>query len=288
MADEQRKRRGWDRLLTIALAAYVLVLMAAAVDELFDLGIFPPELEKQISAHLEQLRDPDPLVRQTAEKWLVQEGHQFAVRQLIAELKDPKVRDKVAGILAKICSELDLEAQAKNAVTRLAGNDPNVSAEAAWELVEIGHFGIPAITKAMRHPRPDIRARLRQIIVQTTAMYFDSDPWQAEKTDAQVAEIVSQLANPALANAAATKLNAVAHFAQPRLITALHDPQLQPKADQILAQLTKQKAGQNLGFWEEWYTKWWEDWYGKKKDALGFGTDHAKWKLWYRMNKDHL
>lgn len=288
MADEQRKRRGWDRLLTIALAVYVLVLMVAAVDELFDLGVFPPELEKQITAHLKELRSSDTSARQAAEKWLIEEGHQFAVRQLIAELKNPQTRDKVAEILAKICSELDLEAQARNAVTRLAETDPSVSAEAAWELVEIGHFGIPAITKAMRHPRPDIRARLRQIIVQATARYFDSDPWGAEKTDAQVAETVAQLANPALANAAAKKLEAVAHFAKPRLVNALFDPQLQPKADQVLAQVAKQKPGQKLAFWEEWYTKWWEDWYEKNKASLGFGSDREAWQLWYRMNKDHL
>ena len=277
-----------DRLLTLALAIYVVVLMAAAVDELFDLGLFPPELERQISQHIKELKGPDPLVQQAAAKWLVEEGHQFAVRQLIHELKRPDMKPKVAPILAQICQELDLEAQAKNAVTRLADNDAQTREEAAWELMEIGHFGLPAILKAMRHPRTDIRARLRRAIVQTTAMYFDSDAWKAEALDAQMADLAQQLANPALAAAAAEKLKAQRHFALPRLITALYQPQLRPKAAEVLSGLLGAKPGAGLAAYEEAYVKWWESWYAKEKDKLGFGDDYAKWKLWYRMNKDHL
>ena len=297
VADQERKGRVSDTLLTIALAIYVLVLMVAAVDELFDLGVFPPELEKQIATHLKQLRSADTMEQNAAEKWLVEEGHQFAVRQLIAELGDPQIQDRVGKILAQICSELDLEAQAKNAVTRMAGQDPRTQEEAAWELVEIGHFGIPAIIQAMRHPRPDIRARLRRAIVLATAMYFPSpagaalsDAWEAEELDARAAELVGQLANPALANGATEELKKqpFSHFAKPRLIDALHSPALQPKASQVLAELAQQDARQGLTKWEEWYTDTWDRWYKKEKDKLGFGTDYAKWKLWYRMNKDHL
>ena len=297
VADQERKGRVSETLLTIALAIYVLVLMVAAVDELFDLGVFPPELEKQISQHLKQLRSADPMEQNAAEKWLIEEGHQFAVRQLIAELRDPQIQDRVGKILAQICSELDLEAQAKNAVTRMAGQAPRTQEKAAWELVEIGHFGVPAITQAMGHPRPDIRARLRRAIVLATAVYFPSpsgaatsDPWEAEKLDARAAQLVSQLANPALANGAAEELKKqpFSHFAKPRLIDALHSRELQRKAAQVLAELAEQDASQSLAQWEEWYTRTWDGWYKKEKDRLGFGTDYSKWKLWYRMNKDHL
>ena len=168
---------------------------------------------------------------------------------------------------------------------------------AGQELVEIGHFGVPAITQAMGHPRPDIRARLRRAIVLATAVYFPSpsgaatsDPWEAEKLDARAAQLVSQLANPALANGAAEELKKqpFSHFAKPRLIDALHSRELQRKAAQVLAELAEQDASQSLAQWEEWYTRTWDGWYKKEKDRLGFGTDYSKWKLWYRMNKDHL
>ena len=287
MAEEKQQKSG--TLLTIALAIYVLVLMTAAADELFDLGIFPPELEKQIAVRLKDMHSPDAQTQQAAEKWLVEEGHQFAIRQLIDKLRDEQIRDKVAGILAKICGELDLEAQAKNAVTRLADDNVNTSDEAAWELVEIGHFGLPAILKAMRRPRTAIRARLRSVIVLATAMYFDDQPleaiWKYEKLDAQAADLVIQLANTALANGAADKLKTMPHNAIPRLIDAVCNRQLRPKAVQVLAEITLQKPDTK---WEEWYAKWWEDWYAKRKDKLGFGANYAQWKLWYRMNKDHL
>ena len=125
-------------------------------------------------------------------------------------------------------------------------------------------------------------------MVQTTAMYFDSDAWRAEELDAKAADLVFRLGNPTLANAASDEIKKQSHFMMPRLIDGLNDPQLMPKAAQVLSEINKQETGKNPIQLEEWYTQWWEGWYAKNKDTLGFGADHAKWKLWYRMNKDHL
>ncbi len=297
MAEPEPQGGMGSKLLTIALAIYVCVLALAAVDELFDLGVFPPELERQIAAKIDDLRSTDPMKVDRAEKWLFEEGHQFAVRQLINELKDPQIGAKAAQILAKICNELDLEAMAEQQVKQLAGGpDTKLADEAQWTLVEIGHFGIPAMLKAMGHPDPTLKDRVRRALVLSTAMYFDTfgDPldaiWEAERRDKRAAQLVMQLGNPALATAAEEKLEskALSHVAIPRLITALHSPELGPKAAQVLAKITHQKADMNLPQWEEYYAKWWQGWYDKNKDKLGFGDNYEQWKLWYRMNKDHL
>ncbi len=297
----QKGRRAVDsglksKLLTAALAIYVAVLMVAAADELFDLGIFPPELDRRIAVRIKDLHSTDPAVKKKAEQWLVEEGHQFAIRQLIQALRDPQIADDAAKLLKQICSEMDLDAQAAQAVKRLNNPDPKLAFEAQWELVEIGHFGVPAMLKAMGHPDPKLKDRLRRALVQATAMYFDcfGDPleaiWVAEKRDARAAELVMQLANPALAPAAEKELQskALAHVAIPRLITALYNPELRAPSSKVLAAITGQKVDMNLAQWEEWYAKWWADWYKKNKDKLGFGKNYKQWKLWYRMNKDHL
>ena len=362
MAKLQPKSRVGETLLTIALGIYVCVLMVAAVDELFDVGIFPPELERDIAVWIKELRHEDQKVQARAEDKLANDGHQFAIRQLINELRDPdpKFRDRVAAILATICAELDLEAQAEQAVKRLGSPDPETADEAQWELVEIGHWGVPAILDAMGRRDPAVKDRLRRALVQATSMYFDDDPleaiWNAEKLDARAALLVRQLANPKLADAAAAELKTIPHFAMPQLLNGLRDPQTWPKATHVLAEIahpeldpkaallvaqmadptkadaaaeefkkmpdaavprliaalwedaTRPKVAQVLAditkqnpqviaaqwpvwgiqWWETWYTQWWDNWLKREKGKLGFGTNYKQWKLWYRMNKDHL
>lgn len=276
-------------ILLVGMTIYVLILGVATVDELFDLGIFPPELEKQIAGHIEALRTGDETAKKNAETQLLDIGH-FALRQLIAELKTDDLKLKSADLLGKICADLDLDGQAARTVEKLGDRDAKVREQSEWELVEIGHFGLAAQVKALTHIREDIRLRMPRIITQTTSFYFGGDPWLFEERDADAVKAVRNLANPSLCEGARSELMQIGHFAKPALLEGLRSvsPDVRQRSAEILAKVFEQNLGSDYAKWEESNAKWWQNWYEKHKDTLGFGSSHRKWKLWYRMNKDHL
>lgn len=280
-----------SEIILVGLTIYVIILGVATLDELFELGIFPPELDKQVNTHIAALRDPAaaPEAKKTADAALMDIGH-FAVRQLILELKHPDMRAKAADLLKRICADLDLEGQAKNTVNKKLGSrDPKEREAGAWELVEIGHWGLAAQIEGLGHIRDDIRRTLPRVIAQTTAEYFGSDPWQFEQDEAVAKAVVSNLAVYPVDQAAA-QLGAVKQAAIPVLMEGLLDINegARQKSAQLLEKLTGQKLEPELGKWQEWNQKRWQKWLEERKGKLGFGENYKRWKLWYRMNKDHL
>jgi len=293
--NEASQKRGFfkryqSEIILVGLTIYVIILGVATVDELFDLGIFPPELDKQISSHIAVLRDPSatPEAKKKADAALMDIGH-FAIRQLIIELKHPDMKAKAADLLKRICAELDLEGQAQRTVERLGDRDPKERKKAAWELVEIGHWGLDAQIKGLGHIRDDIRRQLPRIVAQTASEYFGSNPWQFEKDEAKAKNIVSNLAAYS-ADQAASQLSPIKEAAIPVLMDGLLDMNetVRAKSAQVLAKLTGQKLGTELAKWQQWNEKRWHKWLEENKGKLGFGDDYERWKLWYRMNKDHL
>ena len=169
-----------QHLLIGGLTLYVVVLGVATVDELFDLGIFPPELDRQIRVHIKNLESSDPLVRAEAEKQLVEIGH-FAIKLLIKGMHKETLRAKCAELLTKIVDDLDLQSQCKNTINRLGDRNPRVRKKAAWELYEIGPYAITALIEGLSHVREDVRHQIRPILKEITGQDFESDAnkWKA-------------------------------------------------------------------------------------------------------------
>jgi hypothetical protein len=85
----------------VLLVLYTISLGVATADEVFHLGIFPTQLERMISKAIDNLKSPDPTVRENARKELELYGD-FAVPQLIKVLDDTQIRSDVIGLLKEV------------------------------------------------------------------------------------------------------------------------------------------------------------------------------------------
>jgi len=115
-------------ILLAALVLYTVALAVAVGDEIFHLGFFPTDMERQARTIIEEFDDPDPGVRSAAVERLFQQIEGFvAVPELIRALGSPSPqRRAVANDCLKRLTHADL------------GFDPNAApaereaAIAAW------------------------------------------------------------------------------------------------------------------------------------------------------------
>jgi len=88
-APEGQSRRRWaPRALLSGLGLYALVRTVLTADQIFDLGLYPPRLDRMIIARIGRLADRNLSVeeRTNIEEWLIS-YHEFAVPHLLKALK---------------------------------------------------------------------------------------------------------------------------------------------------------------------------------------------------------
>jgi len=103
----------WDNILVVGLVVYALVLAVLAADQLFNLGLFPPELDKMLRRDIRTLAAivSDPNLTDEEKKAKAQpiaeeivNYHEFSVPHLIKALesKDTRLHDPAAQCLVQI------------------------------------------------------------------------------------------------------------------------------------------------------------------------------------------
>ena len=103
---EEKKPDGRHALyIMIGLTVYVAVLAVLAADQVFGLGLFPPELDRKLERDIASLADASiPLEKRRATFEEVVGYHEFSVPHLIAALKkkDPALQSAATACLIRI------------------------------------------------------------------------------------------------------------------------------------------------------------------------------------------
>ena len=100
-------KRHKDNILLGILVLYVISLGVVTLDELFDFGWFPTELEKQINVQIEKIKSDDPSLQEEGKMDILEDKGDFAVPQLIRLLDDEKelTRKNAIELLTKLTDQ---------------------------------------------------------------------------------------------------------------------------------------------------------------------------------------
>ena len=100
-------KKNKDNILLGILVLYVISLGVVTLDELFDFGWFPTELEKQINVQIDKIKSDDPRVQEEGKRDILDDKGDFAVPQLIRLLGDKKelTRKHAIDLLTKLTKQ---------------------------------------------------------------------------------------------------------------------------------------------------------------------------------------
>ena len=108
MADKTKPTPRQAKLLLLGLGAYVLVLAVLAADQVFGLGLLPPQLDTHISRNIKSLGDTSlpPEKRRQVMRQII-DYHEFSIPHLINALEKgaPALRQPATFCLVRIGAE---------------------------------------------------------------------------------------------------------------------------------------------------------------------------------------
>ena len=128
-ADDAKKGNLLPNLIVAGFCIYALILAVLTVDQIFNLGLYPPKLDRMLSSHIQALGNPDlkPEEKQALADELVS-YHEFSVPLLLKAVKkgDPQVKPAALRCLQEIAARFF------DADIRPMGDDP-AQLDAWWK-----------------------------------------------------------------------------------------------------------------------------------------------------------